>query len=133
MALSKKEETKAVETDNRITLVLALYKRYNFQGNYFESGVKYKFEPDVAVELLSHTDHGRAIWKRWHPAPPKPVAKKKVESDGSVDMSKMDLKHVPDEPQNAFEDGKKKILEVGNDEEIADILAAAKSEEDETI
>lgn len=104
-------------------LELALYKIYNRMGSRFEKGKVYQFTPEQAVILLGEQDAGRAIWKVFRKPLPEPTPVQKIESN-IVDATKLTVtESLSDDTMPALE-----AIEIGNDEEIAEILAAAEDE-----
>jgi len=135
MALNKPQE-KSVEQPKQeeketVLLELALYTNYNWHGTIFQKGKAYKFNKSDAINLLGQQDHAeRQIWKRY--APPVRIRKKEEVLDATqVDMTAS--------TEDAYPDGLKSVepkkrIEVGTDDEIADVLAeVAKDPENVTV
>lgn len=122
----------AAEAEDVMLLELALYSRYTRKRNTYIGGQVYKFKKADALQLLSETDTGRPIWKMYK----KPVAKKQTATTTVMDATNVSIERVG-EPTNGLvpvTDTKKRI-DVGNDDEIADILnpVGGTSAEDVTV
>jgi hypothetical protein len=106
-----------------ILLELAMYQNYNYRGTMFTKGTPYLFSKDEAIVLLSETDLGRPVWKRY-----KPLIVEQRRASAVVDATEFTAdRDVVDDPIRRIEVTTNKI-EIGNDEEIADILNADDSE-----
>jgi hypothetical protein len=115
-----------------LMLELALYKRYHWKGALYEAGVIYKVSREQAVEMLQEEDSGRPIWKVHRKVEKESTRPKlKLDEDGAVDLSKFDL-DKPDTLPLGEEHKKPKRIDIGNDDEIADLLVE-KTGEDTTI
>ena len=108
------EATKAAPVQATTVLELAMYKMYTWGGVTYEAGKPYRFRSQDAMMLLSETDMDRPIWKIYQQPKAKQVPKNEVVDATSAHASLPveELGGVPSE----------KRLEVGSDDEIADIL-----------
>lgn len=128
IATEKKAEVKKAE-QSYVILELAFYQRYTrgVSGTPFEAEKAYRFTADQAAILLEEVEatSGRPIWRRYKSK----VAPQKIQTpEGhkqTFDASVSDIKAL-DTPDEA---AVVKQISVGDDSEIADILAAAKGEE----
>ena len=100
------------ETDF-VLLELALYTNYTWKDEAFQKGKAYKFTKNNAMQLLTETDHGRPVWRIYRQVRPKAAPKNEVfdataiKADPAVEV----VNGIPD-----------KRIDVGSDDEIADIL-----------
>ena len=108
------------ETMPLIELELAIYKRYTRGASTFEAGKVYRFTQEQAMQLLTEQDNHRSVWKVYRPgaAPLTPEQRKEA---SVVDYSERPLNVLSetDDPTVL----KPKAVEIGNEEEIASILA----------
>lgn len=125
---SKVKVEKVVEVPG-VILVLDLYNIYHRSGTRFEkfdsegNQKRYKFTPGQAIVLLDETDGGRAIWKRYRPEQTERIAKAKLAAKNAVyDQTHRTIKEAEPDPFSL--PAERKAIEVGNDDEIADILNA---------
>lgn len=138
MALKNSTETPkpAAAPASRPTmkLELALYTIYNFQGfQYVKTNpatgqpMVYEFDQNVALNLLARQDMGRAIWKQHRPKP--------VRRPESNVVKQVDLQVRPvGEPIHGIDTtstSAPRVIEVGSDDEIADILDRVNADEGE--
>jgi hypothetical protein len=107
-----------------IILTPALYERYLRADVLYEKDQPYRFTVEQAATLLAEQDTDRPLWKRWSD-PAKVRQQEFVESAPVVkDMTASTVKELPD-----AEDGSTaKVINVGDDSEIADILNATDTE-----
>lgn len=118
VATEKPEKPEASAT---VTLELALYTHYTWGGVAYEKGVGYRFAQADAMALLGEMDHGRPIWRQYV-APRKKVAAAMPIVDSTevrAVRSRLSMEEA------ALRSGGKAVgkrIEVGTDEEIADVL-----------
>lgn len=108
--------------DDGVLLELAMYAHYTWEGVTYESGTAYKFRRDDAIQLLGDQDYGRPIWKRYNPPKAKTEPRMPIVDQTSVTairarvtLEEASLLGTPDA-------NKPKRIDVGTDDEIADIL-----------
>jgi hypothetical protein len=105
-----------VQPADYVTLELALYTQYHYQGKTFQKGTAYKFRRDVAMQLLGEHDHSRPVWRIYRAPAPKVKPKHTVEEAMTVEFKK--LEEMPN-----GSDSKPTRIDVGTDDEIAEILS----------
>jgi len=99
-----------------LTLVLVLYKNYTRDGQAYKQGVQYKFMREDAMVLLDEQDAGRPVWRIYRV----PVVRKTESTH--VDATNRQVRPVIEgDPVVAAASAAKRI-EVGSEDEIADIL-----------
>lgn len=108
----------AAPAEDVMLLELALYSRYTLKKNTYIGGQVYRFKRADAMQLLAEMDHGRPIWRQWR----KPVAKKQTATTQVVDATAISVDRVGEPPTGLVPDDPSKRIDVGTDEEIADIL-----------
>lgn len=104
---------------NTTVLELAMYKLYTWGGYTYEKGKPYRFKNSDAMILLGEMDTGRPVWKIYRPPPVKQAPKNEI-----VDATMIAAPTPVDEfgqPLMSSDDPAKRI-DVGSDDEIADIL-----------
>lgn len=122
MALKSPEKTEAPAvspTANTTVLELALYKLYTWQGQTYEKGKPYRFKNNDAMILLGEHDTGRPVWRIY-----KPPTERKAPRNEIVDATRVQAQLPTDEfgAVLATPDRVNKRIDVGTDDEIADIL-----------
>lgn len=100
--------------DDSVLLELALYTNYTYQGMTYTKGKAYRFKKSEAMKLISEMDLGRPLWRLFRPIKPKPVEEVVVDATGITAISQPEPN--PGTPQSL------RRIDVGTDEEIADIL-----------
>jgi hypothetical protein len=133
MALKTAEKPVVAEPPvDTVTLELALYTQYTWGGTTYEKGTAYKFKRDDAMLLLSEQDHGRPIWKQYNPPKPKQPARTMVVD--STEMRAVRTRTSLEEAAN-MRPGQNtgKRIDVGTDEEIADVLNQPDDSGDVTV
>jgi len=118
-----------------VMLELAFYKNYRRNNVPYTKGTVYKFSPEQALILLREQDAGRRIWKRvttLRVAPPKPiVAAERVNNRVVVDATAEPVTVNKDEFGEPEKTEELPAIELGNDEEIADILNEVEGDDSE--
>jgi hypothetical protein len=105
--------------DDTVLLELAMYTNYTWGGNTYEQGQAYRFKRSEAMILLSEHDLGRAIWQIHRPARPKQTPKNLV-----VDATEVTAIRTRQSIEQVLKGTPtQKRIDVGTDDEIADILA----------
>lgn len=110
---------KPAEAAPTTLLELALYTHYTWGGVTYEKGTAYRFAQQDAMALLGELDCGRPIWRQYTPPRKKvPTVMPVVDStEVRAVRSRQSLEEA------ALRGGTPvKRIEVGTDEEIADIL-----------
>lgn len=124
MALKTTGAEKPPETPPPATVMLelSLYTHYTWGGVTYEKGTAYRFTQTDALALLSEEDYGRPIWRRFTPPKPKRAVNMPV-----VDQTEVRAVRTRQSLEDAAYSGAAPIpgkrIDVGTDEEIADILA----------
>lgn len=114
--MALKEKSPAPKPDDTVLLELALYSNYTWQGESYEKGKAYRFRQADAMALLGKEDFGRPVWRVYHP----PV--KKLEAQNLVVDATSIASQPEAEPIHGVAPPKPKRIDVGTDEEIADVL-----------
>lgn len=104
-------------------LELTMYKNYALGGLTYERGKAYRFKQKEAMKLLRELDTGRPVWRIYKPPAPKKIVRKEVDA---TQVEVVDVTTV--EPIHGVADVSKSRIDVGSDEEIADIIRAAEEE-----
>jgi len=138
MALKTEKTDVSVETKPQPTapppattvLELALYKIYTWGGVTYEGGKPYRFNNIDAMRLLAEQDMERPVWKIHQPAKPKQAPKNEI-----VDATRNRVTNPVDELVETIPATipSPKRIDVGNDSEIADILAKTEDSGDVTV
>ena len=104
--------------EDTMVLELALYKNYMMGRVVYEKGSVYRFRKEDALRLLGENDLGRPIWKIHRPVVKKMAPENVVRVATAIKVA------PPGEPIHGLpvEGGKKTRIEIGDDDEIADIL-----------
>jgi hypothetical protein len=106
--------------EDDIILELELYTNYTIQAQTYTKGIPYRFRRADALRLLAERDNNRPVWRIYRP--PAVVREKKFEIvDATRHTMPVEVETVQGLPTQR--------LDVGTDEEIADILTG----EDENI
>ena len=126
MALKTKED-KPVQSDTTV-LELALYTQYTWLGTTFVKGKPYRFKNADAMQLLSEQDYGRPVWSLYRPPTKAAAAMNSV-----VDATNITVPEPDEEPLPGTLDTGRKRIEVGTDDEIADILGKVEDEGNVTV
>lgn len=116
---------------NTTVLELALYKIYTWGNITYEQGKPYRFKNSDAMILLSERDFDRPIWKIHKPQRPKQAPRNDV-----VDATMISAPVPVDEFGASVlgaPDKEKKRIDVGTDDEIADILTRPDDSGDVTV
>lgn len=102
-----------------VLLELTMYNHYTWGGVTYERGTAYKFRRDDAMLLMSEMDHGRPIWRQFRPIKPKGQPRMPI-----VDSTEVKAVRTRTSLEEASHLGTNtgKRIEVGTDDEIADIL-----------
>jgi len=117
-------------SDDAMLLELALYTRYTRKKNTYIGGQVYRFKRADALQLLTEMDLGRPIWKQWR----KPTPKKQTATSTVVDATAISIERIGEPISGLVPDDPAKRIDVGTDEEIADILNKPEtSPEDVTV
>ena len=112
----KQEMTPEVAAQTTV-LELALYKKYTWQGFTYEANKPYRFKNTDAMMLLNEQDLGRPVWRIYRP----PVARRQTKAE-IVDATDVQVAPPVDEFGVVKIDSPNKRIDIGNDDEIADIL-----------
>lgn len=112
----------APTSENEVYLELSFYERYTKGGRTYEKGTAYKFTKDQAITLLSEQDGARSIWRRYRPGDDEEVQVVKVTPKKKVEDATQEA--VKPAASNEMETtaNPPKAIEIGNEEEIADLL-----------
>jgi hypothetical protein len=117
------EDVAGPQPVDTIVLELTMYVNYTWNGETYHAGTPYRFKRDDAMILMSEQDHERPIWRIYQP--PKI---KKAQRAPEVDSTEVKAVRTRQSLEEAgFRDTRKgtntgKRIDVGTDEEIADIL-----------
>lgn len=125
MALKTPEKSapEKAPADVTVLLELALYTHYTWGGVTYEKGTAYKFTQEDAMLLMSEQDHGRPVWRQFTPARPRRAATMPI-----VDSTEVRAVRTRQSLEDAALNGgagtavKGKRIDVGTDDEIADVL-----------
>lgn len=115
-----KAEASEVAPSETTVLELALYKIYTWGANTYETGKPYRFKNADAMTLLAEQDLGRPVWRLWRKPVPKQAPKNEI-----VDATMIHAPVPVDDfgaPLVSADTTAKKRIEIGTDDEIADIL-----------
>jgi hypothetical protein len=104
----------APEQDQTMIMELSLYSSYNRDGRVYTKGQQYRFRQQDALMLLQERDCGRPVWKIHQ------EVKKTLRQMGPVDVTRVAVAPVPEGIPGVGEPVK---IEIGDDAEIADVLA----------
>ena len=118
MALKVPEKTTPTNPDDSMLLELALYTRYTRKKNTYLGGQVYRFKRADAMQLLTEMDSGRPIWRMWR----KPAPKKQTATSTVMDATAISVERVGEPISGLVPDDPSKRINVGTDDEIADIL-----------
>ena len=116
---------------NTTVLELALYTIYTWGGITYEKGKPYRFKSSDALILLAEQDTGRPVWKLHKPQRPKAAPRTDV-----VDATMITAPTPVDEFGASVlspTQGQQKRIDVGTDDEIADILTRPDDSGDVTV
>jgi hypothetical protein len=109
-----------------VFLTPALYDRYVRKGHLFEKGTPYRVTREQADVLLAEVEDesDRPLWRVYKPAatPQALIIAEAARGPAAVDMTGALVEDLPEVDANA---DSKRRLEVGDDSEIAEILADA--------
>jgi len=103
------------QANETVLLELSMYTHYTWQNQTYEGGQAYRFSRETAMQLLGDLDHGRPIW-RMHRAPRPKQQPKNLVID-ATDVTAVRTREHLDGGVNPA-----KRIDVGTDEEIADVL-----------
>jgi len=95
-------------------LELALYKNYTWGNITYEKGKPYRFRNSDAMILLGEHDTGRPIWRIYQKPIPRQAPRNEI-----VDATSITAPLPIEEPGGLKTE---KRIDVGTDDEIADIL-----------
>jgi hypothetical protein len=113
----KTVEASAPTTASRVettVLELALYKNYTWGNVTYEKGKPYRFRNSDAMVLLAEHDTGRPIWRIYQKPKPRQAPRNEI-----VDATSVTATLPVEEPMGLKTE---KRIDVGTDDEIADIL-----------
>jgi hypothetical protein len=134
MALkTEKADAPPVAPPDTTVLELALYKIYTWGNITYEGGKPYRFKNSDAMVLLSERDTDRPVWKIHKPTRTKQAPKNEIVDATSISAP------VPVDEFGTPTLGKplttpvKKRIDVGTDDEIADILSRPDESGDVTV
>jgi len=107
-----------------VKLELAFYKRYHRGGHLYDSDSIYEFTPEQADILLSEVEDGtdRPIWRKYRPKPTPQQVRINEENRRVVTATTDKIEEIEEAGRT---EGR---IDIGSDEEIAEILGAAGNE-----
>lgn len=122
MALKTPEKPAPEKPPEQATVILelALYTHYTWGGVTYEKGTAYRFTQDDALTLLGEEDHGRPIWRKY--TPPKPKRQPQMPIVESTEVRAVRTRQSLEDAANTRTPPVGKRIDVGTDEEIADVL-----------
>ena len=110
-------------------LELSFYKKYTWQGHTYEGGQPYRFRNEDAMLLLAEQDYGRQVWRVYRA----PLNQRKQQAANEppviMDATGVSVPPVVDEWGIVSVPKDKRRIDVGNDDEIADILSQVATDE----
>lgn len=119
MALKVPPDKVQDQPADTILLELAMYNHYTWLGVTYEKGTAYKFKRDDALALMAEQDYGRPIWRQYRAPKPKVAAKMPIVDSTEVQAVRARIS-LEDAAARGNNTGKR--IEVGTDDEIAEIL-----------
>ena len=87
----------------------------------YEKGKVYKFDREVALQLLQDADAGRPVWKQHRKFVPR------LQQTGPIDVTHVKMQ-ADQEPIHGVDTSKNRI-DIGDDSEIEDIIGPAETDE----
>jgi hypothetical protein len=111
------KDPKGPREEPTILLELALYQHYRMNDVNYDKGIPYRFRTIEALQLLGVTDFSRPVWRLYQPPA---QSRKKTPAELIKDATEVRLPEQV-EPIHGVDSSTRRI-DVGTDDEIADIL-----------